>query len=256
MRSSSGSSCTVTWIRVSGYEDMAQVGLTYTAAIKGIHEAAQVVGPVLVYGSASSLAVGLAERVEHGARLQNPFSNPVDRIAHGTCRSSNGTAVRPGRAAAGPGALDYVDVDGYPAPDTIQFKPVKTARCSSSAGVGARFLGSMYQVGGDVNDAPMLCDANVTGGQKYPHEDGDHGIQPRGLEHINGALAQADVLGVFGREGLDLATIRGPPDAGTPGMSRSRSSATTTTGPAASRHERDCFERRSVQLSVLCRGIK
>ncbi|NOH02329.1 MAG: endoglucanase [Chloroflexi bacterium] len=28
-----------------------------------------------------------------------------------------------------------------------------------------------------------------------------------GLEHINGALAQAEVLGIFGREGLDLATL-------------------------------------------------
>ncbi|HNO32013.1 MAG TPA: hypothetical protein PKI78_09525, partial [Anaerolineales bacterium] len=28
-----------------------------------------------------------------------------------------------------------------------------------------------------------------------------------GLEHINGALTQAEVLGVFGREGLDLATL-------------------------------------------------
>jgi len=38
-----------------------------------------------------------------------------------------------------------------------------------------------------------------------------------GLEHINGALAQADVLGIFGREGLDLATLWGPPDSGQPG---------------------------------------
>jgi len=37
------------------------------------------------------------------------------------------------------------------------------------------------------------------------------------LNHINGALAQADVLGIFGREGLDLATLWGPPTAGQPG---------------------------------------
>jgi Glycoside hydrolase family 44 len=34
--------------------------------------------------------------------------------------------------------------------------------------------------------------------------------------HINGATAQADVLGIFGREGLDLATRWVVPDAGTP----------------------------------------
>ncbi len=32
-----------------------------------------------------------------------------------------------------------------------------------------------------------------------------------GLESLNGALAQADVLGIFGREQLDLATLWGPP---------------------------------------------
>jgi len=31
------------------------------------------------------------------------------------------------------------------------------------------------------------------------------------LDHINGAVTQADVLGIFGREGLDLATMWGPP---------------------------------------------
>jgi hypothetical protein len=37
------------------------------------------------------------------------------------------------------------------------------------------------------------------------------------LGSLNGALAQADVLGIFGREGLDLATLWAPPDAGQPG---------------------------------------
>jgi hypothetical protein len=37
------------------------------------------------------------------------------------------------------------------------------------------------------------------------------------LDDINGALAQADVLGIFGREGLDLATIWGDPKPTDPG---------------------------------------
>lgn len=37
------------------------------------------------------------------------------------------------------------------------------------------------------------------------------------LDHINGALAQADVLGIFGREGVDLATLWAAPDPGEPG---------------------------------------
>jgi hypothetical protein len=41
-----------------------------------------------------------------------------------------------------------------------------------------------------------------------------------GLENINGAVAQADILGIFGSYGLDLATLWGPPIAGTqvPGL--------------------------------------
>ena len=38
-----------------------------------------------------------------------------------------------------------------------------------------------------------------------------------GLESINGAIAQADILGIFGREQLDLATLWGPPTARQPG---------------------------------------
>jgi len=38
-----------------------------------------------------------------------------------------------------------------------------------------------------------------------------------GLESLNGALAQADVLGIFGREQLDLATLWAPPKSTEPG---------------------------------------
>ncbi len=37
------------------------------------------------------------------------------------------------------------------------------------------------------------------------------------LDDVNGALAQADVLGIFGREGLDLATLWAPPTSAQPG---------------------------------------
>jgi hypothetical protein len=40
-----------------------------------------------------------------------------------------------------------------------------------------------------------------------------------GQEHINGAVAQADILGIFGQYGLDLGTLWGPPDTTqTPGL--------------------------------------
>lgn len=39
-----------------------------------------------------------------------------------------------------------------------------------------------------------------------------------GLEHINGAVTQAEVLGIFAREQLDLAAIWAPPKSDEPGM--------------------------------------
>jgi hypothetical protein len=38
------------------------------------------------------------------------------------------------------------------------------------------------------------------------------------LDDINGALAEADILGIFGREGLDLATMWGEPKSIDPGV--------------------------------------
>ena len=37
-------------------------------------------------------------------------------------------------------------------------------------------------------------------------------------EHISGAVAQADILGIFGREGLDLGALWGPPNLNSPLM--------------------------------------
>src|SRR5581483_584737 len=37
------------------------------------------------------------------------------------------------------------------------------------------------------------------------------------LNDITGAIAQADLLGIFGREALDIATLWGPPNPGAPG---------------------------------------
>ena len=37
-------------------------------------------------------------------------------------------------------------------------------------------------------------------------------------EHISGAVAQADILGIFGREGLDLGSLWGPPNLNEPLM--------------------------------------
>jgi hypothetical protein len=39
-----------------------------------------------------------------------------------------------------------------------------------------------------------------------------------GQEHISGAVAQADILGIFGREGLDAGALWGAPELNSPGM--------------------------------------
>ena len=207
----------------SGYDDMAQAGLTYAGAIKDADPAAQIVGPVL------GIWIGFFYSPQDWRSGWNTapdfkyYSNPVDRIAHGNVPFIEWYLQQFAKAERQQHRrlLDYVDVHGYLAPDTIQFKPAGDTALQQQRLESVRvFWDPSYQVGGDVNDAPMLVRRerdwvarNYPGTRTAITE-----YNLGGLEHINGALAQADLLGVFGREGLDLATIWSPPDAGTPGM--------------------------------------
>jgi hypothetical protein len=122
--------------------------------------------------------------------------------------------------------LDYLDLHYYPQAPGVALSPAGTGATQALRLRSTRALWDSTYV-----DESWIKDAGPDGGivkliprmrawvdQYYPGTKLAVSEYNWGaLDDINGALAQADVLGIFGREGLDLATLWGPPDATAPG---------------------------------------
>jgi len=116
--------------------------------------------------------------------------------------------------------LDYLDLHYYPQADNVALSPEGDAVARTLRLRSTRSLwDTTYMDESWINDAVRLIprmrewvNANYPGTKLAVSE-----YNWGGLESINGALAQADVLGIFGREGLDLATIWEPPASAQPG---------------------------------------
>lgn len=206
-----------------GYDDFASLGIAYAQAIKQADPAAAVSGPVV----ASWTGYFYSPKDWFSGWATGPsyvyWGNPVDRKAHGDVpflewylqqfaayEQQNGQRL-----------LDYFDLHGYLVPDQVQFKPAGDVTLQQVRLDATRvYWDATYKAGGDINDFPRLIprmrgwvNANYPGTRTAITE-----YNLGALDHINGALAQADVLGIFGRESLDLATLWGPPENGSPGM--------------------------------------
>jgi hypothetical protein len=152
-----------------------------------------------------------AEQQQHGTRLLDYFDlhyypqavndkgtadpNDDEYVALGSAGDAQTQALRL-RSVRGLWDPSYVDESWIPS----------TGEATAVNGVG---------VDGAVQIIPRMRDWVVKNypGTKLAISEYNWG----GLEHINGALAQADALGIFGREGVDLATIWDPPAADQPG---------------------------------------
>jgi len=209
------------------YDEVTDKGLTYAAVIKAADPTAKVGGPVIsffdnYYYSWADLKSGW----EHSAcHCYN--GNPADRMAHGDVPLLEYYLgkFKAYEAAHGVRLLDYLDLHGYFAAKDANFAPagdtaMQEARLESTRSMWDASFTESGQTDPDVRDksakpvAVMMIPrmrewvAKVYPGTKTAITEYNWG----GLEHINGALAQADVLGIFGREGLDLGTLWGPPD--------------------------------------------
>ncbi|MGC1377907.1 MAG: glycoside hydrolase family 44 protein [Anaerolineales bacterium] len=120
--------------------------------------------------------------------------------------------------------LDYFDLHSYPYADGVSLSPAGNA---ATQALRLRSTRSLWDptyideswVGTDLGQAVYTIPrmkawvaANYPGTKTAISE-----YNWGALDDINGALAQADVLGIFGREGLDLATLWGPPTSTQPG---------------------------------------
>jgi uncharacterized protein (TIGR03437 family) len=212
------------------YDEVLAANVTYAAAIKQADPSALVSGPV--GDNWASLWFSKKDIVSGWAR-GNYWSNPVDRNAHG------GVAFLPWylqqlrnyEQSHGTRLLDYLDMHAYIEPSAIdtgtdsngntlpESDAVKALRLDSTR----EFWDPTYVVSNDYwikdvdhNGAPiapaliprlrqMIAD-NYPGTKLAITE-----YNWRAFDTLNGGLAQAELLGIFGREGLDAATLWGQP---------------------------------------------
>lgn len=213
--------------QAASYDDMAARNIKSATAVKQADPTALVTGPVP--GGWSGM---LFSRVDFNAGWNKPpylyWDNPVDQKAHGGVQwvPYYLQQMQAAGAKAGIRLLDALDVHAYITPSSLSGSAgnaaMETLRMTSTRAL----WDPNYTVpGGGFNDA--------TGAELAPQ------MVPRlkqwvatnypgtltaiteyswgALNAITGAIAQADILGIFGREGLDLGTLWGPPATTDPG---------------------------------------
>jgi hypothetical protein len=240
------------------YDEVTNGGIGTALAIKTIDPTAQVSGPVIDYWWAYFYSMkDVTSGWSSGGPCYRPWSNPVDRQAHGGVPFIEYYLQQFAAAQTTYGVrlLDYVDLHTYfaaqypansgnglglnPAGDTgAQQARLNSTRAfwdptytDSSSSNGNGFpqpnypTDSNYTGAANCNppqQAPQLIRmmkawvAKDYPGTKTAIDEYNFG----GMEAINGALTQADILGIFGREGLDLGTMwpTEDPSAQIPGM--------------------------------------
>jgi uncharacterized repeat protein (TIGR01451 family) len=192
------------------YAEMNTRTMAYAAAIKGADPSAQTLGPV-VWGWCA-----------YFFSAKDGCSAGADRAAHGNVDFIPWylQQLHAYEQQQGVRLLDYLDVHIYPQIDGV------FSDSPGSASVQAARLRSTRQlwdpayvhegwIGQPVYLIPRMRSwvADNYPGTKLAITEYNWGA----LGSLNGALAEADLLGIFGREGLDLATLWGPPTASQPG---------------------------------------
>ena len=198
------------------YNEMRDKTWAYAAAIKAVDPSSKTLGPVL-WGWCAY------------------FYSALDGCAPGKDYSSHGNLnfvpwylqqMKTYQTQHGVRILDYLDLHYYPQADGVSLSPAGNAATQALRLRSTRSLWDPTYVDeswiANVQDGPYVdlvprmraWVANNYPGTKLAISEYNWG----GLESINGALAEADVLGIFGREGLNLATLWGPPTINQPGM--------------------------------------
>ncbi len=208
------------------YDELTSKGIAYAKAIKSQDPTAQVSGPVISYWMDFFYS---KKDIESGWSTAPyvPNDNPVDRLAHGDVplieyylqqfkNYEDANHLR---------LLDYLDLHAYFVASNLAF-----SQGGDTATQQAR-LNSTRVFWDPTYTDPAYTDPDdpTPGAKPYPPQiiklmqgwvANDYpGTKTAiteynwgGQEHISGALAQVDILGIFGREGLDLGTLWGPPD--------------------------------------------
>jgi len=197
------------------YDELLERTLLYAATVKRIDPTAQTVGPALWGWTAYSYS---ALDQAAGNRWWN---DAPDRKAHG------GIALVPWylaqmqayEAQNGVRLLDFLDLHYYPqaagvALQTAGNEETQTVRLRSTRSLWDPTYRDESWIDEPVQLIPRMRAwvDEAYPGTKLAITEYNWG----GLEAINGAVAQADLLGIFGREGLDMAMLWDPLGADAP----------------------------------------
>lgn len=216
------------------YDEVTNHGIGTALAVKTADPSAQVSGPIIdwwwgYFYSMQDIWNGWG----NGNPCYEPWSNPTDREAHGGTPLIEYYLQQFSKYSQQYGLrlLDYVDIHGY------------FAATYNGSGVGLSTAGDTQEQIARLNSTRVfwdptytdpnytqpnyITDANYTSNCSVPLEApklipmlrqwvaSDYpGTKTAideynfgGLESINGAVTQADILGIFGREGLDLGAF-------------------------------------------------
>jgi len=204
----------------ASYDELRDRTYAYAAAIKAADPNALTLGPVLWGWTAYFYS---AKDQEAGGAW---WDTRPDRRAHGDVPFVEWYLgqMNAYQQAHGMRILDYLDLHYYPQAGGVALSGAGSAATQAlrlrstrslwdAAYIDESWIGTSE--GAAVNLIPRMrawVDQHYPGTRLAITE-----YNWGALDHINGALAQAEVLGIFGREGLDLATLWDPPSAGQPG---------------------------------------
>ncbi len=215
---------------VMTYDLLTNNSLSYAAAIKSADPTAQVSGPVIstwdnFFYSTLDYNTGISSL---GGPCFCYNGNPIDRLAHGDVPLIEYylQQFQAYETAHGTRLLDYVDLHTYFAANGLSLDPTVGDTTAQQAR-----LNSTRVMWDPTYTDPNFTDPNdrTNSAKPYPPQ-----VIPLmrgwvakdypgtklaiteynwgGQEGVSGVLAQADLFGIFGREGLDLATLWNPPD--------------------------------------------
>lgn len=184
-----------------GYDELCQRNISFAMAIKAVAPTAQVTG-----------------FVSYGYNGYVTLQNAPDRSGKGEFIDYYLTKLAAAEASAGKRIVDYLDLhwypeamgDGHRITDTGATAGEVEARMQAPRSLwDDSYLESSWIVGYLGNKAIRLLpwlQSKITSaypGTKLAFSEWNYG----GGGHISGGLATADVLGIFGRDGVGLATI-------------------------------------------------
>ena len=196
-----------------GYQDMLDVFLEYATAVKDVDPTAHVLGPTL-----SGWTAYWYSALDRGS---DAYRTHADRRAHGDVPFLAWwlNAVRVHDEAVGRRSLDVLDVHFYPQGAGV-FSAADDATTAALRLRSTRALWDPDYVDESWIAEPVMLIPRLQDwiNRYYPGTRLAIGEWNWGAETtMNGALAIADVLGIFGREGVDMAAYWTSPPADSPG---------------------------------------